>query len=63
LTGILLLGEYLLTCVRAGVLDNIKPQRDALFDEQQVYDKIKDTLISIMSEFKGAEAASDGKKM
>ena len=43
---------------RAGVLENVKNERNAVFEDEQVHDKAKTIISTLMSELKQAEASN-----
>ena len=44
---------------RAGVLDNIKQERDSVFEEQKVLEQIKSILASILAEIDQQKNSSE----
>jgi hypothetical protein len=42
-------------------MDNVKHKRDAVFEEQQVHDQIKNTLSALLSEIDQKDASNDKK--
>ena len=51
-----------LTINRAGVLENVESERNAVFENEQVHEKIKTILSSLLAELNQTEASNDAKE-
>lgn len=51
-----------LTFTSAGVLDNVKRERDAVFEDEQVHKKIKVILSALVAELDQTEASNGTKE-
>ena len=64
--GALLIGRHPmrleLTLTSAGVLDNVKNERDNVFEDEQVHEKIKVILSALVAELNQTEASNGTKE-
>jgi len=47
---------------RAGILDNVKLERDVVFEDQSVHDKVKAIILALMAEMKQENVSNDSKQ-
>ena len=51
-----------LTCNRDGILDNVKRDRDSVFEDQHIHDQIILIISALLSEMSQTDPANDAKE-